>query len=298
MNDHLFDAHLKTLIADENMEVPASVQERTAQTLASLPTRIPKKRFSIIPTMVSIAACMAILLLGVLPNISTAYATAVDDIPVIGAFVRVLTIRNYLYEDARHELDVEIPEIIDTENVDAATLINKDIEELTSAIISKFYRELEITADTGYGSVYIDYETITNSSQWFTLKLSVSEVTGSSDMSLKYYHIDRTVGTYVTFGDLFPSEHYTWIKNQIVSQIQKQSEYEEDIFYWRDMEEDSIALDAEQNFYFKENGDLVIVYDKYEIGPGAIGCPEFVISSAEYRDYIAPHYAEIFVQSE
>lgn len=297
MNDHLFDAHLKTLIADENREVPASVQERTAQILASLPTRIPKKRLQMIPTIPSIAACMAFFLLGVLPNLSTAYAAAVDDIPVIGAFVRVLTIRNYLYEDARHALRAEIPEIIDNEHMDAAILINEDIEALTSAIISKFYRELDIHSDTGYGSVYIDYETITNSGQWFTLKLSVSEVTGSSDMSFKYYHIDRTFGKYVTFGDLFPSENYAWLEHRIVSQIQTQSEYEEDIFYWRDIEEDSITLDAEQNFYFRENGDLVIVYDKYEIGPGAIGCPEFVIPYAEYRDYIAPHYAEIFVKS-
>ena len=221
-----------------------------------------------------------------------------DDIPVIGAFVRVLTIRNYLYEDTRHELNAKIPEIMDNEHMDATTWINEDIEALTSAIISKFYQELKIPSNKGYGSVYIDYETITNSIQWFTLKLSVSEVTGSSDMSFKYYHIDRTAGRYVTFGDLFPSKNYAWLEKRIVSQIQTQSEHEEDIFYWGNIEEDSIALDAEQNFYFKENGDLVIVYDKYEIGPGAIGCPEFVISSAEYRDYIAPHYAEIFVQSE
>lgn len=297
MNGHLFDAHLKTLIADENMEVPASVQERTAQILASLPTRIPKKRLQMIPTITSIAACMAFFLLGVLPNISTAYATAVDDIPVIGAFVRVLTIRNYLYEDTRHELNAKIPEIMDNEHMDATTWINEDIEALTSAIISKFYQELKIPSNKGYGSVYIDYETITNSIQWFTLKLSVSEVTGSSDMSFKYYHIDRTAGRYVTFGDLFPSKNYAWLEKRIVSQIQTQSEHEEDIFYWGDIEEDSIALDAEQNFYFRENGDLVIVYDKYEIGPGAMGCPEFVIPCAEYRDYIAPHYAEIFVQN-
>ncbi len=297
MNDHQFDEYLKTLIASEDMEVPASVQERTRQTLASLPIRIPKKKFRIMPTIISIAACITILLIGVLPNISMAYATAVDDIPVIGALVRVFTIRNYLYADAQHELNAKIPEIIDTENADVAALINKHIDELTSVVIGRFYRELEITSAQGYGSVYIDYETITNASQWFTLKLTVSEITGSSNMSFKYYHIDRTVGAYVTFGDLFPSKNYAWLENLIVSQLKAQLEQVGNVFHWEDIEEDSIALDAEQNFYFRENGDLVIVYDKYEIGPGAMGCPEFVIPYAEYLDYIAPHYAEILVQN-
>ena len=32
-----------------------------------------------------------------------------------------------------------------------------------------------------------------------------------------------------------------------------------------------------QNFYFNEAGELVIAFDEYEIAPGYMGCPEFVI---------------------
>ena len=300
MNDYQFDEYVKALIAEEEIELPESVRERTEQTLASLPLRMPKRKPRIMRTVTSIAACMAILLLGVMPNISTAYATAVEDIPIIGDLVRVFTIRNYFYEDDRHELNAEIPEIADPKNEDAGNLINKDIDELTSAVISKFYHELEISSGKGYGSVYIDYETLTNSEHWFTLKLTVSELKGSSDTTSKYYHIDRTTGAYVTFADLFESEDYAWLEEIIVSQMKAQMSQDEGVSYWvedSEVGEDFTALDGEQNFYFAENGSLVIVYDKYEVGPGSMGCPEFVISYAEYLDYIAPHYSEIFGQS-
>ena len=300
MNDYRFDEYVKALIAEEEIELPESVRERTEQTLTSLPLRMPKRKPRIMRTVTSIAACMAILLLGVMPNISTAYATAVEDIPIIGDLVRVFTIRNYFYEDDRHELNAEIPEIADPKNEDAGNLINKDIDELTSAVISKFYHELEISSGKGYGSVYIDYETLTNSEHWFTLKLTVSELKGSSDTTSKYYHIDRTTGAYVTFADLFESEDYAWLEEIIVSQMKAQMSQDEGVSYWvedSEVGEDFTALDGEQNFYFAENGSLVIVYDKYEVGPGSMGCPEFVISYAEYIDYIAPHYSEIFGQS-
>lgn len=300
MNDYRFDEYVKALIAEEEIELPESVRKRTEHTLTSLPIRIPKQKPRIMRSIASIAACMAILLVGVMPNISTTYAAAVEDIPIIGDLVRVFTIRNYFYEDDRHELNAEIPEIADPKNEDAGNLINKDIDELTSAVISKFYHELEISSGKGYGSVYIDYETLTNSEHWFTLKLTVSELKGSSDTTSKYYHIDRTTGAYVTFADLFESEDYAWLEEIIGSQMKAQMGQGEGVSHWiedSEVGENFTALDAEQNFYFMETGDLVIVYDKYEVGPGSMGCPEFVISYAEYLDYIAPHYSEIFGQS-
>ena len=299
MNDHQFDEYIKSLVADNDIEIPASVHERTEQTLESLPIRIPKQKPRIMRSIASIAACMAILLIGVMPNISTAYAAAVVDIPIFGDLVRVFTIRNYFYEDDRHELNAEIPEVSDPQNKDAGNLINKDINELTSAVISKFYHELEISSVSGYGSVHIDYETLTNTEQWFTLKLTISEIKGSSDTSSKYYHINRTTGSYIIFADLFDEKHYTALEELIMTQMRNQLAQSENITYWiedSEIGEDFITLNANQNFYFKENGNLVLVYNKYEVGPGSMGCPEFELLPEEYMEYMNPSIAELFGQ--
>ena len=299
MNDHQFDEYIKSLVADNDIEIPASVHERIEQTLESLPIRIPKQKPRIMRSIASIAACMAILLIGVMPNISTAYAAAVVDIPIFGDLVRVFTIRNYFYEDDRHELNAEIPEVSDPQNEDAGNLINKDINELTSAVISKFYHELEISSVSGYGSVHIDYETLTNTEQWFTLKLTISEIKGSSDTSSKYYHINRTTGSYIIFADLFDEKHYTALEELIMTQMRNQLAQSENITYWiedSEIGEDFITLNANQNFYFKENGNLVLVYNKYEVGPGSMGCPEFELLPEEYMEYMNPSIAELFGQ--
>ena len=36
--------------------------------------------------------------------------------------------------------------------------------------------------------------------------------------------------------------------------------------------------------YFDDKGDLVIVFEKYDVAPGYMGCPEFVIPREVYQD--------------
>lgn len=36
-------------------------------------------------------------------------------------------------------------------------------------------------------------------------------------------------------------------------------------------------IDADQNFYINDQNQLVIVFDEYEVAPGSMGMPEFVL---------------------
>lgn len=291
-----FDAELRKLFSKEELQVPVSVHEKTEQTLASLPLQAPKRRLYPIRKMTAAAACTAVLLLGIMPNLSMAYAQSAGQIPVIGPLIQVFTIRNYAYSDGHHELNASIPAISDPYHSQAGSSINKDIDELTSDVIHEFYHNLEVSSGQGYGSVSISYEIITNSSRWFTLKLTVTEISGSSGVYDKYYHIDRTTGKYVTFADMFPQDAYHVLEKEIINQMAVQMSQDENAIYWTEnISEHFAALDGDQNFYFEPDGDLVIVYDKYEVGPGYMGCPEFKLSPEQYGRYIGSHYAELFL---
>ena len=66
-----------------------------------------------------------------------------------------------------------------------------------------------------------------------------------------------------------------------------------DVVYWTEdteLGQSITALSAEQNFYFDDAGNLVIVYNKYEVAPGSMGCPEIVISKNIIAGYITPSY--------
>ena len=288
-----FDQEIREALQGEQTAVPESVHQRTEMLLDSLPEEETKPRLRILPAatrrFISTAACILFVMLVVLPNLSVTYAHAMENIPIIGDLVEIFTIRNYFYSDGRHELDAEVPEVNDPNNEQVSDLINKDVNELTSAVIQKFYDDLEISHDTGYGSIYIDYETVTNTDEWFTLKLTVSEVQASSNTYFKFYHIDRTSGTYVTFGDLIDSEDFGAIEQIIREQMEAEMAADPDVVYWTEdteLGQSITALSTDQNFYFDDAGNLVIVYNKYEVSPGSMGCPEIVISKEKIEKYL------------
>ena len=94
---HPFDQEIQTQIEKEpTPSVPDFVHAMTEATLADLPETAPGRRTIFFPfkRLTAAAACATFLLLGLMPNISPAYAQAMEPIPVLGSIVRVLTIRN------------------------------------------------------------------------------------------------------------------------------------------------------------------------------------------------------------
>ena len=295
MND--FDKYIKSKAAQEQTDIPASVKNRIEQTLADLPEKKPViKQIRILPRIAAAAVCFVFITLFVLPNVSVAYAQTLEQIPVIGDIVRVVTIRNYFYADDKHEMNIDVPQI-EGEDSEAVDYINKDVSELTTALVNQFYKDLEITGNNGYGSIRVDYEATTNTERWFTLKLSVNETAASSNAYFKFYHIDKKQGRIVELGDLFNTDKYSDILvAEIKMQMQEQMANDENISYWINnsgIGEDFAAVSADQNFYWNENGDLVIIFDKYEVGPGSMGTPEFVIDKGVIRDILKPEFKDV-----
>lgn len=295
MND--FDKYIKSEVAKEQTDIPDSVKNRIEQTLVDLPEKKPViKQIRILPRIAASAACFVFIILFLLPNVSVTYAHALEQIPVIGDIVRVVTIRNYFYADDRHEMDIDVPQI-EGEDSKAVDYINKDVSELTTALVNQFYKDLEISGNNGYGSIHVDYEVITNTERWFTLKLSVIETAASSNTYYEFYHIDKKQGTIVELGDLFNTDKFSDILvAEIKKQMKEQMEIDESISYWindSEIGEDFATVSADRNFYWNDNGDLVIIFDKYEVGPGSMGTPEFVIDKGVIRDILKSEFKDV-----
>ena len=297
MND--FDKYIKSEVAKEQTDIPDSVKNRIEQTLVDLPEKKPvKKQIRILPRIAASAACFVFIILFLLPNVSVTYAQALEQLPVIGDLVRVVTIRNYYYDDNHWKMDINIPQI-ESEDSKSVDYINKDVSELTTALVNQFYKDLEITGNNGYGSIHVDYEATTNTDRWFTLKLSVSETAASSNTYFEFYHIDKKQGKIVELGDLFNTDKFSDILvAEIKMQMQEQMANDENISYWINnsgIGEEFVTVSADHNFYWNENGDLVIIFDKYEVGPGSMGTPEFVIDRDVIKDILKSEFKDIIL---
>lgn len=286
-----FDDKMKRELEQESIVVPEEVHAKLEETLQSLPEneeKITKKHFTLLSRKaLTIAASIAFALLVLMPNVSVTYAQVMSNIPVIGAIIDVFTVRNYNFNGDHHELNAEVPNVeIKDGNNETIEDLNADIDTFTSNIIEKFYADLETEAGNEYGAVDIDYEVVTNTDKWFTLKINVTETEASGYMYAKFYHINRETGAYVSFADLFDTSSYALLEEYIISDMKSQMEADENLIYFFDdpvIGEDIVYVTDDQNFYFDANNNLVMVYDEYTVAPGYMGMPEIVIPVEVYE---------------
>ena len=281
------DRYIKSLAKKENIEVPASFCLAVSRTLEKLPEVSPRgrnNRKGWKRALISVAAVFTffISLLNVFPSI----AVAAKDVPLLGAFVQVFTFRTYQYDQDRYHADVTIPQLTVSGSEDlsqAAEEINEDVESLVDPLIEQF--KSEVVSNIGsYSDIIVNYDIITDTEDWFTLKVMLYRGAGSGSESYKYYHIDKTTGKQAYLKDLFPenSDYISVISEEILRQMREQMQEDEWAVYWIDGklgDEDFTRISEDQNFYLTEDGGIVIIFDKYEVAPGAMGCPEFKISA-------------------
>lgn len=287
------------MAAEEEINTPEIVKSAIENTLNQLPEKnIKTNRIKFLPRITAAAACFLFIMLFVLPNVSVTYAQSLEDIPIISDIIRVVTIRNYFYSDDNHEMDVNIPMVDDHENSDAAQNINNEVSELTERIVKEFYDEIEESGAEGHGAVYVDYDVITNTDKWFTLKLTVTSIRASGSVYFKYYHIDRTTGKNIYLSDLFTTSDYkSIITKNIKKQMRNQMRENSDLTYWVDnnnSDYDFASVSDKHNYYFDQDGNLVIPFDKYEVAPGYMGHPEFVIEKKEINNIMKDEYKYMF----
>lgn len=275
------DQRFKDLAQKENKKATPAFSRRIDDTLASLP-RKPRQHRPIWQKLGgAVAALLAIAIL--LPNLSPTISYAMAELPVIGSFFEAVTFRTYEVQTGKNHVSIEVPEILPNDGQSSgADAINQEVTEYTNELINQF--EAEMHAD-GYFNLDVKWDVVTDTENWFTLKVHTTLVMASSTDEVRYYHIDVPTGEIKTLADIFPDDfdYVTVISEEIKEQMQERMAEDPQEVYWLDntkVEEwrfDQIAPD--HNFYFNEEGQIVIPFNKYEVGPGSTGAPEFVLET-------------------
>lgn len=236
----------------------------------------------------AVAAAMAVIV--ALPNTNESIAKAMEKIPVIGSIVRVVTFRDYDYNDGNSEAHVSIPNIetdgSNSNNEDAANQINNDVKGYTQQLIDQFEADAkDYYGSEAYKGLDVSYDVITDTEDWFTLRITVLETAASGNQYYRFYHIDKKTNSVATLSTVFKDDvdYITPISENIKEQMRANTNEDKGIVYFLDDEEISDnfkEIKPDQNFYFNSNNDLVIVFDEYEVAPGSMGNPEFVIPNS------------------
>lgn len=233
----------------------------------------------------------------ILPNTSSSLAHAMEQIPVIGQLVKVVTFRDYEYESERHNANVKVPEIILDEKVEnndtqkalehSLDEINAEIQSITDEIVTDFETDLEV--EEGFQEVVVESEVLTTTEDYFTLKLICYQGGGSGYQWNHYYTVDLTTGERLALKDIFieGADYITPISENIKEQMQEQMSADENVHYWLNDEVEewnfkTITDDA--SFYLNENGNVVIGFNEGDVAPMYMGTVEFEIPSSILSD--------------
>ena len=236
---------------------------------------------------IGVAAALAVL--AAVPNLSPAAAAALGRVPGLGAVVRVVTLSRYQYADATHDADVKTPAL--EENAEAAGAVNAEAKAYTEQLLDRFRADVE--RDSGsYQALKVDYDVVTDTADWFTLRISGEQIAAGGYAFVRCYNIDKTTGQVVRLEDLFRpgADYVTAISEDIKKQMRARMAADPELTYFIDSEEDpemdfqSILTD--QPFCRDEKGNLVILFDEYEVAPGSMGRQEFTIDSAAVADIL------------
>lgn len=229
----------------------------------------------------SIAASVVLITAGV--NTSPVLAQNLSNLPIVGGFIKVLTFREYKVDENNYNADIKIPEIQGLENKELENSLNEKYLSESKELYSQFMEDMKDLEKAGGGHLGVDsgYIVKTDTDKILSIGRYTVNTVGSSSTTFKYDTIDKENQILITLPSLFKDDTYVdIISDNIKNQMEEQMKSDESKVYW--IEEEDFAepfekISNEQSFYINPEGKLVISFDKYEVAPGYMGTPEFVI---------------------
>ena len=224
-------------------------------------------------------AAAAMVALTVLVNASPAVAQAMERVPVIGAIAKVVTFRTY--EDSRENAgaQVNIPQI---EGEGQQPEANQAIEEYANRLIQMYEKEIQAGGENGNYGLDSTYDVVFENQKYVSIRIRSTLTMASGTEFVKVFNVDKATGQVVELKDLLCGDEAVMagISENIKAQMEAQMAADENVSYFLNSdtpEWDFKGIDGDESYYFNENGQLVIVFEEYEVAPGYMGAVEFVI---------------------
>lgn len=258
-----------------------------------------KKRLSFaakttIKVCTTLATCFIVFV--VMINVNPNFVSAVENIPVLSQLVEWLQIREIHEKTEVDVIDAQIPNLTNTGNSELEKTINQKINE-------KIQELIEIARNDAYEAKKI-LESYDTNHKFEPIHLNISyEIKSAQNGILSFiitqeqtdnmhanvhvqklmYNIDLNHNKELSLQDLLGKNYEQIVNTQIkekMAQIEKEGTgdfFEPEDFPYLEHGGWFEGITENQKFYVNESGNVVIVFDRYEIAPGYMGMPEFEI---------------------
>lgn len=214
-------------------------------------------------------------------NVSPALAASMDDIPVLASIIRAVSVRTYTEDKENYDVDVNQPIVEGLIDVNKAVEAAIDEYKASAQVSINEYKEAFISTGGTEEEfkekniqVKVTHEIKTNNEQYTSFVLEMYEDWLASSARYEYYNLDSKTGEKITLLELL-GEDYVAIANKAI-QTEIDNAGADSIYFAKD-EGGFESITDNTAFYVNEDGNPVIVFNKYEIAAGIAGRPEFEI---------------------
>lgn len=281
-DDIVIPAELNVRIQQEIMK---SRKQQAAKNTISQRCRLQK-----VIRGIGAAAAAACILFTAALNTIPVFAKEASQFPIIGGVARILTFRSYETEKNDIAVSVEIPtiEMIAKDTGITADEINQEIlnrcSQYADDAVSRAEEYRTAFLETGGTpeewaehniKITVGYEIKQQSNDYLSFVVRGTENWTNAYRESKYYNLDLNTGKPVTLKDMLGDDYVELVNKSIREQIAERQNAGETFFTAE--EGGFTGISDNVRFYINKNTRPVIVFEKYEIAPGASGEIEFEI---------------------
>ena len=180
------------------------------------------------------------------------------------------------YETEGTIVTVKIPHVVNVKDDKVKKVINKLIPQAIDDFTNEFKEfdkepntEHKLIADITFQNYYSDDKII-------SFSINATQIMADSYLQKKFYTVDLKTGEVYNIEHFLGSDYQNIVKKSVQQQIAENKEKYPNLMYF-DEAVNNLKITNEQPFYINKDNQVVVVFNQFEIAPGYMSLPEFII---------------------
>lgn len=180
------------------------------------------------------------------------------------------------YETEGTIITVKIPHVVNVKDDKVKKVINKLITQAIDDFTNEFKKfdkepntEHKLIADITFQNYYSDDKII-------SFSINATQIMADSYLQKKFYTVDLKTGEVYNIEHFLGSDYQNIVKKSVQQQIAENKEKYPNLMYF-DEAVNNLKITNEQPFYINKDNQVVVVFNQFEIAPGYMSLPEFII---------------------
>ena len=174
------------------------------------------------------------------------------------------------YETEGTIVTVKIPHVVNVKVINK--LITQAIDDFTNEF-KEFDKEPntehKLIADITFQNYYSDDKII-------SFSINATQIMADSYLQKKFYTVDLKTGEVYNIEHFLGLDYQNIVKKSVQQQIAENKEKYPNLMYF-DEAVNNLKITNEQPFYINKDNQVVVVFNQFEIAPGYMSLPEFII---------------------